>query len=74
MPIYGDMPTHQDLPDGFDDAAARRRADIDRAEDRAREHRRGLTLAEVPSAAELQALDAERRATSVPPPGWPRQP
>jgi hypothetical protein len=64
------MPTHRDLPGGFDDAAARRRADVDAAEHRALEHRRSRAEAELPSPAELQAIDAERRSTSVPPPGW----
>jgi len=67
------MPTHRDLPDGFDDAAASWRAEVDRADERARESRRQLAQADLPSAAELQALDAERRATSVPPPGWPQE-
>jgi len=70
MPIYGPMPTHRDLPDGFDDAADRRRAEVDDAERRALEQRQSLAQAELPSAAELQAIDAERRSTSVPPPGW----
>jgi hypothetical protein len=74
VPMYGDMPTHRDLPDGFDDVAAGRRADVDRAEDLAREDRRRLAQAEMPSAAELQALDEERRATTVPPPGWTQHP
>jgi hypothetical protein len=68
--MYGDMPTHQDLPEGFDDAAARRRAEVDGAEHRPRESRRELAEAEMLSSAELRALDDERRATSVPPPGW----
>ncbi len=72
--MYRGMPTHRDLPDGFDDIAAARRSDVDRAEDRAREDRRRLAQAEIPPAAELQALDEERRATSVPPPGWTKHP
>jgi hypothetical protein len=74
LPMYGGMPTHRDLPDGFDDAAARRRADVDAADHRARESRRELARAELQSAAELQALDEERRTTSVPPPGWSEHP
>jgi hypothetical protein len=74
MPIYGDMPTHRDLPEGFDDAAAERRADVDRAEHRARESRRESVRTEMPSSEALRALDEERRATSVPPPGWPQEP
>jgi hypothetical protein len=64
------MPTHRDLPDGFDEAAARRRAEVDDAERRARDRRSELAQAELPLPAELQAIDAKRRATSVPPPGW----
>jgi hypothetical protein len=68
------MPTHRDLPDGFEDDAARRRAEVDHAEHLARESRRERARTEMPSSDELRALDAERRATSVPPPGWPQEP
>jgi hypothetical protein len=62
------MPTHRDMPPGWDAAAAKRREMIDQAEEQARTVRQGLRRLTAPSAAELQAADRARVATSVPPP------
>jgi hypothetical protein len=58
------MPTHDAKPEGFDEVARRRAAEVDEAEERAR---RGRLAGK---AAQLREHDAARRATSVPPPGF----
>jgi hypothetical protein len=65
--IFG-MPTHRDKPPGWEPAADRRRAEMDTAEANARELRRELRQLAEPTAAELEAADRARAATSVPPP------
>ncbi len=62
------MPTHRDMPPGWDRAAAQRRALVDEAEARARTTRASLHSLRRPTAAELQATDRARAASSVPPP------
>lgn len=71
--LSGALPTHRDMPDGWQDAAARRRAEVDRAELHRRERRaqKARHLAARQAQIErLQAEDRAREATSVPPPGW----
>jgi hypothetical protein len=62
------VPTHRDLPPGWQAAADRRRADVDRAEHAVRETRRQLHRIAQPTTAELEAADRTRAGTSVPPP------
>lgn len=68
------MPTHPDMPEGFHDVARRRSAEVTAAIERARAARE----ASAPKSREqlarerrarLEAADASRAATSVPPPG-----
>lgn len=66
--MKGDMPTHRDMPRGWADTAARRRAEIDTAEERARALRAELQSLTQRSTADLQAADRARAATSLPPP------
>lgn len=67
------MPTHRDMPDGFHDAARRRSAQVTQAIEQARAARE----ANAPKSreelarerrAQLEAREAARAATSVPPP------
>jgi len=59
------MPTHREMPDGWHEHAARRRAAVDKAEQSSREAAK-RALAE-----RLRAQDLAREATSVPPPRHP---
>jgi hypothetical protein len=60
--VSGEVPTHPDKPDGFDEAARRRSLAVDEAVERARRAR-------FEAHGELRRVrDAARRATSVPPP------
>lgn len=68
------MPTHPDMPDGWHDVARRRSAKVTAAVERARAAREALApksrdqLARE-RRARLEAEEAARAATSVPPPG-----
>jgi hypothetical protein len=62
------MPTHRDMPPGWEDDATRRRAEMDVAEARAREARQELHTLTQPTPAQLKAADEARAATSVAPP------
>lgn len=62
------MPTHRDMPSGWDRVAGARRAEVDAAEERAREFRAEVHRLTKPSPAELKAADQARKATSIPPP------
>ncbi len=62
------MPTHRDLPPGWENATATRRAQVALAEERARATRESLRTLVTPGAAEIQAADRARATTSKPPP------
>jgi hypothetical protein len=67
------MPTHRDMPDGFHEIARRRSAETTDAIERARAAREaGAAKSRAQLACErrerLEAEDAARAATSIPPP------
>jgi len=67
------MPTHRDLPDGFHDVARRRSAEVTEAIERARAARETNAAVSRDQLARdrrsrLEAEDAARAGTSVPPP------
>jgi len=68
------VPTHRDMPDGFHDAARRRSAEVTDAIERARALREANAVKSRDQLARerrsrLEAADAARAASSVPPPG-----
>jgi hypothetical protein len=64
------VPTHRDLPDDWQDITRRRQAEVDAADEVARDARRGMHQERSKLRAELdRASDTARASTSSPPPG-----